>query len=154
MLPLDDRRIERFDPNQVGHPALLRGTSRMLFGGTGHLNENTTLNLKDRSHSVTAEISVPEGDASGVIIAQGGRFGGWSLYLRDGGVPTYCYNLFGLQRFKTNGADAVPPGIHQVRMEFDYGGGLGKGGTVRLFVDGEQTADARIGRHRAADIQR
>ncbi|MGQ0772972.1 MAG: arylsulfatase [Pseudonocardiales bacterium] len=145
VLPLDDRRIERWDPDQAGRPALLRGTSQMLFGGMGRLSENTVLNLKDRSHSVTAEIAVPEGGARGVIIAQGGRFGGWSLYLRDGGVPTYCYNLFGLQRFKTNGATAVLPGTHQVRMEFDYdGGGLGKGGTVRLFVDGEQTADARI----------
>jgi arylsulfatase A-like enzyme len=142
VLPLDDRRTERFDPDQAGRPTLVRGTSQLLFGGMGRLSENTVLNLKNRSHSVTAEIVAPEGGAVGVIVAQGGRFGGWSLYLRAGGKPTYCYNLFGLQRFKTNGAEPVPVGTHQVRMEFGYdGGGPGKGGTVRLFVDGKQTAD-------------
>jgi hypothetical protein len=142
VLPLDDRRIERFNPDLAGRPALVKGTSQVLFGGMGRLSENSVLNIKNKSHSVTAEIAVPEEAARGVIVAQGGQFGGWSLYLTEDGNPAYCYNLFGLQRFKTHGAKPVPAGTHQVRMEFEYeGGGLGKGGTVRLYVDGEQTAD-------------
>src|SRR4029078_4247480 len=88
------------------------------------------------SHAVTAQIVVPDGGAEGVIVAQGGAFGGWSLYLKDG-RPAYCYNLFGLQRFKVHGEAPVSPGEHQVRMEFAYdGGGLGKGGTESHNVDG------------------
>jgi hypothetical protein len=142
VLPLDDRRTERFDPDVAGRPQLLKGTKQLLFGGMGRLSENSVLNIKNKSHSVTAEIVVPKAGARGVIVAQGGRFGGWSLYLTDDGTPAYCYNLFGLQQFKTHGTKPVPTGTHQVRVEFEYdGGGLGKGGTVRLFVDGEQAAD-------------
>ena len=79
-----------------------------------------------------------------MIVAQGGEFGGWSLYLKDG-EPTYCYNLFGLQRFKVEGDGRSPPGTHQVRMEFAYdGGGLAKGGDVTLYVDGEQVGEGRV----------
>jgi arylsulfatase len=87
---------------------------------------------------------VPDGGAEGVIVAQGGAFGGWSLYLKDG-RPAYCYNLFGLQRFKVHGETAVAPGEHQVRMEFAYdGGGLGKGGTVTLRLDGAKLGEGRV----------
>jgi len=80
-----------------------------------------------------------------VIIAQGGAFAGWSLYAR-GGKPIYCYNLLGLQRFKIAGSTPIPAGKHQVRMEFAYdGGGLGKGGTVVLYVDGEKQGEGRVG---------
>ena len=93
---------------------------------------------------MTAEIEVPDAGASGVIVAQGGEFGGWSLYLADG-VPTYCYNLFGLQRFKAAGSEPVPSGTHQVRMEFAYdGGGLAKGGAVTLYVDGDTVGEGRV----------
>ena len=102
----------------------------MLFGGMGRLTENSVLVIKNKSHSITAEIVVPEGGANGVIVAQGGAFGGWSLYVHEG-KPAYCYNLFGLQRFKIYGDAPIPAGEHQVRMEFAYdGGGLAKGGTV------------------------
>jgi hypothetical protein len=87
---------------------------------------------------------VPEAGVNGVIIAQGGAFAGWSLYAKDG-RPTYCYNMLGLQQFKVNGDAAIPPGTHQVRMEFDYdGGGLAKGGTVTLFIDGDKTGEGRV----------
>jgi hypothetical protein len=100
--------------------------------------------LKNKSHAVTAEIEVPEGGAEGVIVSQGGAFGGWSLYIKDG-KPAYCYNLFGLQRFKTYGKNAIPAGEHQVRIEFAYdGGGLGKGGSVSLYVDGEKAGEGRV----------
>jgi arylsulfatase len=87
---------------------------------------------------------VPQEGCRGVIIAQGGAFGGWSLYAKDG-VPAYCYNLFGLQRFTVHGDDPIPAGEHQVRMEFTYdGGGLGKGGRVDLFLDGRPSGSGRV----------
>ena len=83
-----------------------------------------------------------------MIIAQGGAFGGFALYAKDG-KPAYCYNLFGLQQFKVYGEDPIPAGEHQVRMEFTYdGGGLGKGGDVKLYVDGEQVGEGRVDGHR------
>ena len=100
--------------------------------------------MKNKSHSVTVEFVMPDDTASGVLIAQGGEFGGWSLYLKDG-KPKYCYNLFGLQRFYAEGTTRVPAGKHQIRMEFAYdGGGLGKGGTVRLYLDGNVGGEGRV----------
>jgi hypothetical protein len=144
VLPLDDRRVERFNSDIAGRPVLIRGNSQLLFGGMGRLSENAMINVKNKSHSVTAELEVPEGGASGVIVAQGGAFAGWSLYVKDG-RPTYCYNLFGVQRFHVGGETEIPAGTHQVRMEFTYdGGGLGKGGTVALFVDGAKSGEGRV----------
>jgi arylsulfatase A-like enzyme len=144
VLPLDDRRVERFNSDLAGRPVLVRGNSQLLFGGMGRLSESSLLNVKNKSHAVTAEVVVPEGGAHGVILAQGGAFAGWSLYANDG-RPTYCYNLLGLQRFKIEGDAAIPPGTHQVRMEFAYdGGGLAKGGTVTLYVDGDQVGEGRV----------
>jgi arylsulfatase len=144
VLPLDDRRSERFNSDLAGRPTLIKGNSQLFFGGMGRLTENVVINIKNKSHSVTAEVQVPEGGAEGVIVAQGGAFAGWSLYVKDG-RPKYCYNLLGLQRFHVEGDAEIPPGTHQVRMEFTYdGGGLGKGGTVSLYVDGAKTGEGRV----------
>jgi arylsulfatase len=144
VLPLDDRRVERFDAGLAGRPVLVSGSSQVLYGGMGRLTENSLLNVKNKSHAVTAEIEVDDAPAEGVIIAQGGAFAGWSLYLKDG-RPRYCYNLLGLQRFVVDGDAPVPAGTHQVRAEFDYdGGGLGKGGTVRLYLDGAEVGTGRV----------
>ena len=115
VLPLDDRRVERFNSDIAGRPTLIRGSSQLLFGGMARLSENATINVKNKSHSVTAEITVPADGANGVIVSQGGAYAGWSLYLNDG-QPTYCYNLFGLQQFHVRGDVQVPAGTHQVRM--------------------------------------
>jgi arylsulfatase len=145
VLPLDDRRVERFNSDLAGRPTLIRGTSQLLFAGMGRLSENSVVNIKNKSHAVSAQITVPQGGASGVIVAQGGAFGGWVLYAHEG-RPAYCYNLFGLERFKVYGDQQIPPGEHQVRAEFAYdGGGLGKGGTVTLYVDGTRVGDGRVG---------
>jgi arylsulfatase len=145
VLPLDDRRVERFNPDLAGRPTLIKGSSQLLFGGMGRLSESATINIKNKSHSVTAEVVVPEGGAGGAIISQGGAYAGWSLYAKDG-KPKYCYNLFGVQRFYVEGQAPIPAGTHQVRMEFAYdGGGLGKGGAVSLYVDGEQVGEGRVG---------
>jgi arylsulfatase len=144
VLPLDDRRIERFNADLVGRPVLVKGNTQLLFGGMGRLTEGSVVNVKNKSHAVTSEIVVPETGADGVIIAQGGAFAGWSLYTKDG-RPKYCYNLLGLQRFTVEGDAAIPPGTHQVRMEFAYdGGGLAKGGDVTLYVDGTQVGEGRV----------
>jgi arylsulfatase len=144
VLPLDDRRIERFNSDIAGRPQLIKGNAQILYGGMSRLSENSVLNLKNKSHSVTAEIEVPEGGATGVMVAQGGAFAGWSLYLHEG-KPKYCHNLAGLMRFYVEGDQAVPSGTHQVRMEFTYdGGGLAKGGTAALFIDGKPAGDGRI----------
>jgi arylsulfatase A-like enzyme len=144
VLPLDDRAAERINPDLAGRPTLIKGNSQTLFGGMGRLSENSMINIKNTSHAVTAEVVVPDAGAEGVIVAQGGSIGGWSLYAA-GGRPTYCYNLLGIQRFYVQGDDPLPAGQHQVRMEFAYdGGGMGKGGAVSLYVDGAKVGDGRV----------
>ena len=144
VFPLDDRRAERFNAELAGRPQLVHGNRQLLFGGMGRLSENSIVVMKNKSFALTAEIEVPEGGASGVIVAQGGAFGGMSLYAKEG-KPAYCYNLFGLQRFKVYGDGELGPGEHQVRVEFAYdGGGLGKGGDVKLYVDGNQVGEGRV----------
>jgi arylsulfatase A-like enzyme len=144
VFPLDDRRVERFNPDLAGRPQLIRGNRQLLFGGMGRLSENSVVVVKNKSHAVTAQIRVPASGARGVIIAQGGAFGGWTLYAHEGRAA-YCYNLFGVQRFKVYGDTVIPPGEHQVRMEFAYdGGGLAKGGTVTLYVDGARVGEGRV----------
>jgi arylsulfatase len=144
VFPLDDRRFERFNPDMAGRPQLVHGTSQLLFGRMGRLTENSVVSMKNKSHAVTAQVVVPDGGANGVILSQGGAFGGFVLYVKDG-KPAYCYNLFGLQQFKVYGAEPIPAGEHQVRMEFAYdGGGLGKGGDVRLYVDGDPVGEGRV----------
>jgi arylsulfatase A-like enzyme len=144
VLPLDDRRVERFNSDLAGRPTLIQGKSQLLFAGSRRLGENTVLNLKNKSHTVSAEVVVSESPANGVIIAQGGEFGGWSFYARAGHLK-YCYNLFALQRYYIESRSPIPSGAHQVRMEFVYdGGGLGKGGNVTLFLDGEPVGEGRV----------
>ena len=144
VLPLDDRRFERFNPDIAGRPQLVKGKSQLLYEGMGRLSENSVLPIKNKSHAVTALIDVPDGGAEGVIVAQGGAYAGWSLYLHEG-RPAYCYNFFGLQRFKVYGEQPVPAGEHQIRMEFAYdGGGLAKGGEVTLYLDGDKVGEGRV----------
>jgi len=150
VLRLDDRKAERGNADIAGRPALIRGNTQLLSSGMQGLGENIVVNIKNKSHAVTAQLLIPEDAANGVIIAQGGMFGGWAIYTQDG-RPTYYYNLLGVQPFKVQGDKPIPPGEHQVRMEFDYdGGGLAKGGTVSLYVDGEKTGEGRVDRTQPA----
>jgi arylsulfatase len=144
VLPLDDRRAERLNSDLAGRPLLIKGKTQLLFGGMGRLTENSVLNLKNKSYSVSAQIVLRKTPAEGVIIAQGGRFGGWALYAKDG-KPAYCYNVAGVRSFTIYGDAAIPEGEHQVRMEFAYdGGGLAKGGTATLYIDGKKCGSGRV----------
>jgi len=144
VLPLDDRTSERFNSDLAGRPTLIHGNSQLFFAGMGRLSENSVVSIKNKSWSVTAEIDVPDGGASGVVIAQGGRFGGWTVYFRDGRA-TFVYNVLGINSYRTVAETAMEPGTHQVRMEFAYdGGGLAKGGDVTLFYDGKSVGSGRV----------
>jgi len=144
VLPLDDRRIERFNSDLAGRPVLVKGQTQILYGGMGRLSENSVLNLKNKSHAVSAQLVIPENGGRGVVISQGGAFAGWSLYLHEG-KPKYCHNLAGLQRFYVEADTPMPAGEHQLRMEFAYdGGGLAKGGLVTLYVDGDKVGEGRV----------
>jgi len=150
VLPLDDRTLERLNAALVGRPDLMGGrTSLTVYEGMTGMSENVFINIKNRSHSITAEVQIPKSGAKGVILAQAGRFGGWSLYLKDG-KPTYTYNFVGLQRFTIASTSAVPPGKATIRFEFAYdGGGLGKGGVGTILVNGKKVAEGRIERTQA-----
>ncbi len=145
VLPIDDRTAERVNAALAGRPDLLgTRTELTLYEGMDGILENTFMNVKNRSKTITAEVVVPVGGANGVILAQGGRFGGWSLYMKDG-KPIYVYNWLGLERFTVAAPDAVPPGPATIVLDFAYdGGGLGKGGKAVLSVNGKQVAEGRI----------
>lgn len=146
VFPLDDRKAERANPDLAGRPAVVHGSTQMLFPGMRRVQENTAINTKNKSHAVTAEIAVPDSGAKGVIVAQGGSMAGWSLYAHEGRLK-YHYNYMAVRQDAVTAASPLPAGTHQVRMEFTYdGGGLGKGATVTLFVDGKQVGDGRIER--------
>ncbi|MCS5736340.1 arylsulfatase [Herbiconiux daphne] len=145
VFPIDDRAAERMNPVLAGRPTLVTGTTLKLYPGMIRLGENVTLNVKNRSYSVTAQITVPaDGSLEGAIVAQGGRTGGWSFFA-EGGKLGYHYNYCGLVRTTVLSDRPIGAGAHQVRVEFAYdGGGIGKGGDVSLFIDGEAAGSGRV----------
>jgi arylsulfatase len=146
VFPLDDRLVERFNPAVAGRPILVHGNSQLLFPGMGRLSEHAVLPMKNVSFSITAELTVADSAAEGVIIAQGGRFGGWSLYAQNG-KATFAYNYFGLEIYRTQAQAPIPAGTHQVRVEFAYEGrGIGKGGSIALYYDGQEVGRGHIPR--------
>jgi arylsulfatase len=153
VLPLDDRVLDRTNAELVGRPELMEGRKSLtLYPGMKGMSENVFINIKNKSHTITAELEIPaSGDASapranGVILAQAGRFGGWSLYLQEG-KPVYTYNYLGLERFSVRSEEALPAGKATLRFEFAYeGGGLGKGGMGTLLVNGKKVGEGKIDR--------
>ncbi len=144
VLPMNDDIGKVLNADTAGRPTLIKGNTQILFGGMGRLSENCVINIKNKSHSVTAEIEVPDSGAEGVIIAQGANIGGWSLYAKDGKLK-YCYNVGGINYYYVEATSPIPAGEHQVRMEFAYaGGGLGKGGKVTLYTDGKKVGEGDI----------
>lgn len=148
VFPIDDRQRERFDPKIAGRQDLMSGRTELtLRPGMTRLNENTVLNVKNTSFTVTATISVPEGDpARGALIAQGGSFGGWTLYFHEG-LLTYAHNFVGMQTYTVRATEAVGSGDHVVEVRFAYdGGGAGKGGEATLLCDGTEIGRGRVER--------
>jgi arylsulfatase A-like enzyme len=145
VLPMDDRVFERLDAALVGRPDLMAGrTSLTLAEGMTGMMEAVFINVKNKSKTITAEVEVPQGGGNGTILAQGGRFGGWSLYVKDG-VPAYDYNFLGLQHSSIVSAKPLPAGKSTIRFDFAYdGGGPGKGGKGTLFVNDEKVAEGRL----------
>jgi len=146
VLPLDIRTAERFNPDLAGRPQLVTGTSQTFYSGMRRLSENSTINVKNKSFTVSAAVTLPDGPAAGVLIAQGGAYGGWSFYLHEGRLA-FAYNLLGIQTDIVRSEDAVPAGTTEVRAHFAYdGGGLGKGGTVTLHAGETKIGEGRIER--------
>lgn len=146
VLPIDDRLFERFIAANVGRPDLMAGRSSLTLGqGMTGMTENIFLNIKNQSKTITAEVQVGEDGGNGAVIVQGGRFGGWGLYVKDG-VPAYDYNFLGLERFTVASSEPLKPGKSTIRFEFAYDGGLGKGGLGTLFVNDVKVGEGRIDR--------
>jgi arylsulfatase len=143
--PIDDRVIERTNPAIAGRPDVMAGrTSLTLYEGMDGMLENTFMNVKNKSKTITAELELPEEGASGAILVQGGRFGGWAFYMRDG-KPVYTYNYLGLSRDTIAADKPIAKGKATVVLDFEYeGGGVGKGGMATISVNGEEVAKGRI----------
>ncbi len=143
VFPIDDRSIERFNPVIAGRPDLMNGKTKLtLYEGATGIPENAFINVKNTSLSITAEVDVPA-NANGVIICQGGDFGGWSFYMQDG-KPTYVYNWVGLEKYSVSSTQKAAPGKHTIRMDFAYEGGQGAGGVATISMDGTKVGEGRI----------
>ena len=145
VLPLDDRTYERFNAAVAGRPDLMGDrTSLTLYEGMTGMMENAFINVKNRSHTITAEVEIPQGGGEGVILCQGGRFAGWSLYMKDGRV-SYVHNWVGKERYTITASKALAAGKVTIRYEFAYDGGdPGSGGMGTIYVNGKQVAEGRI----------
>ena len=146
VLPLDDRVFERFNAAIAGRPDLMGDrTSLTVYPGMTHMTENAFINVKNRSHAITAQVEIPRGGAEGVILAQGGRFAGWSLYMKDGKV-SYVHNWVGKERYTITAPEPVTPGKATIRYQFSNEGDKpGSGGTGTISVNGQTVAEGRIG---------
>lgn len=143
VLPIDDRTIERFDARIAGRPDLMNGRTKLeLASGVSGIPENAFINIKNSSFSINADVEVGA-NANGVIICQGGDFGGWSFY-SQGGKPSFTYNFVGLKLFTISGAQKIPPGKHKLTFDFAYDGGRGGGGTGSILLDGQKIGEGRI----------
>jgi arylsulfatase len=145
VLPIDDRRSERFDAAIAGRPDLMGDrTSLTVYPGMTGLMENVFINNKNRSYTMTAEVDLPSGNTNGVIIAQAGRFGGWSLYMKDGKIH-HDYNYFGLNHTNIASTKSIAAGKHTIKYEFVFDGGdPGAGGQSILYVDDQKVAEGHI----------
>ena len=144
VLPLDDRQIERLIPEMAGRPTLIKGNSQLLFSGMGRLSENSVVSIKNKSFAITADLDASDKAANGVFIAQGGRFGGWSLYARDGKAK-FVYNVLGIKEYSVESSELIPSGKTQVRLAFAYdGGGPGRGGIAKLYFGGKAVGEGRV----------
>lgn len=143
VLPIDDRSIERLDPKIAGRPDLMNGRTKLvLYEGATGIPENAFINIKNSSLKIQADVDVKPG-ASGVLVCQGGDFGGWTFYMMDGKL-SYTYNWVGLESYTVTGTQKIPAGKHALLVDFAYDGGRGAGGTATLYVDGQKIGEGKI----------
>jgi arylsulfatase len=143
VLPIDDRTIERFDPSIAGRPDIMNGKTKLeLYDGAKGMPENAFINVKNKSFSITAEVDVPA-NATGVILCQGGDFGGWTFYMMSG-KPFFTYNFVGMQNFTVTSTPKVSPGKHVLKFDLAYDGGRGGGGMGTISLDGNKIGEGRI----------
>jgi len=145
VLPLDHGRAERFDV--AIRPSLTRGRTEFTYYGIlPRIPEGTAPDVKNKSFRITADLVLPEGNVQGMILTQGGLSGGYALLFKDG-KPVFHYNLANVADYHIAAKDALAPGKHTLAFDFKYdGGGMGRGGTGTLSVDGRQVAQGRIDR--------
>jgi arylsulfatase len=145
VLPLDDRREELFNPKLAGRPDLMFGRRELtLYEGMNGLLENDFINVKNTSFEIVADLETGTQPSNGVIVAQGGRFGGWSLYLKDGN-PIFVYNYLGIDRSAVTSTAKLPNGKSTVKMDFAWDGGQpGAGGTATLYIDEQSVGSVRV----------
>jgi arylsulfatase len=145
VFPIDDRSIERFDPVIAGRPDLMNGRMKLtLYEGAKGIPENAFINVKNTSLSITANVEVKD-NGNGVILCQGGDFGGWSFYMLDG-KPTYTYNWVGLEMYNIVSEQKVPAGKHTLKFDFSYEGGRGGGGTGTIYLNDKKIGEGKIGK--------
>ncbi|MDP3008077.1 MAG: arylsulfatase [Methylococcales bacterium] len=144
VLPIDDRSLERLNPEIAGRPDLMgTRTSLTLYDGM-RIAEMAGINTKNHSYTITADIDLVDTTTRGVIISQGGRFGGWTLYMKDG-IAHHQYNYLGLERSNIAATKAMTAGHHVIKYEFTMNEAkAGSGGTTTLSVDGEKVAEGKI----------
>jgi hypothetical protein len=142
VLPLDDRFAERGDPSL--RPSLIAGrTDFTYYSGANRIPEPSAANTKNTSHTITATIVVPQGGADGVLVAEGGGAGGYTLYIKDK-KPIYEYNYFAHEQYVVASSETLSPGPAVIRVDFKYDGGIGKGGLLSLFINDKKVGEARI----------
>ncbi|MEC5387494.1 arylsulfatase [Uliginosibacterium sp. H3] len=144
VFPLDDRYIERVDP--ANRPQPNKGRTQFVYReGVVRITEPMAADIKNTSFRITADIEVPK-NGQGIIMTQGGWFGGVALMLQDG-KPSFAYarSHYPEHKYRIKSPTRLAPGKHQVVLDFVYdGGGVGKGGTARLLADGKEVAKGRI----------
>jgi hypothetical protein len=145
VLPIDDRRSERFNPAIAGRPDIMGSrTSLTVYPGMVGMTENAFINVKNRSHTVTAEVELFDANTNGVIIAQAGRFGGWTLYMKEGKVH-YEYNFFGIERTKVGSTASLSAGKHVIKFQYEIDQPKpGTGGKCTLFVDDKKVGEGHV----------
>jgi arylsulfatase len=145
VFPIDDRRSERFNPVIAGRPDLLGGRKTLtVYPGMTGMLENAFINVKGVHHTVTAEVELPDASVDGVILAQAGYFGGWTLYMKDG-KPRHEYNFFAIERTNIGGEAPLPAGKHVISYEFIPDSATpGTGGRSILSVNGQKVAEGQI----------
>jgi hypothetical protein len=147
VLPLDWRAGIRMNAEAMGRPSLTRGRTHMVYypGMTG-LPDASAPEMLNKSWTITAEVDLPDGKTSGMIVTHGGIEGGYGLYLRDG-KPTFVYNYLALERPAFAATEPLPQGKATIVVDFAYdGGGTGKGGTISITANGKKVAGGRLER--------